>query len=69
MGRRKIISWKGAQNLVCAILQQAADDYIKHPDMRASIIRFIRSDYFRTITNINPEYFEKKLKEIVKNEK
>lgn len=69
MAHRKIISWKGAQNLVCAILRQAADDYIKHPDMRASITRFIRSDYFRTITNIKPEYFEEKLKEKVKNEK
>ena len=69
MPRRKIISWNGAQNLVCAILKQAADDYISYPNMRPSITKFIRSDYFRQITTIDPEFFEKKLKEICKNEK
>ena len=69
MAHRKIISWNGAQNLVCAILKQAADDYISYPNMRPSITKFIRSEYFREITTINPEKFETMLKEKCKNEK
>lgn len=49
--------------LSCGIVKQACDDYIKGGEKtRKSIIKFIQSDYFRKISNIDPDYLIKSLK-------
>ena len=65
MPRRKtnIKSTTAMYNLVIAILKQAVTDYKRHPEMRAEITRFIRSEYFKKLTNIDPKKFEKLMKE------
>ena len=49
--------------LSAAILKQTVDDWRKTNRLRPEITRFIKSDYFMKITNIDPEYMLKMLKE------
>lgn len=49
--------------LSAAILKQAVDDWKKTNRLRPEITRFIKSNYFMKITNIDPEYMLKMLKE------
>lgn len=40
--------------LVSAIIKRAVYDYLNYPKMRAEVRRFIRSDYFSSITDLDP---------------
>lgn len=41
--------------LVSAIIKRAVYDYKNYPKMRAEIKRFIKSEYFRSITDLDPD--------------
>ena len=48
-----------------AIIKQACKDYKEGMGKRRQeVINFVRSEYFRKICDINPEYLIKKLQEI-----
>ena len=50
-----------------AVILQAVQDYRKHPEMRAEITRFFRSNYFESLTNVDGEYIVSRLKSEIKN--
>lgn len=52
-----------------AVILQAVQDYRKRPEMRAEITRFLRSNYFERLTNVDGECIVSRLKSEVKNEK
>lgn len=41
--------------LVSAIIKRAVYDYQNYPRMRAEIRRFIKSEYFISITDLDPD--------------
>lgn len=41
--------------LVSAIIKRAVYDYLNYPKTRVEVRRFIRSDYFRSITGLDPD--------------
>ena len=41
--------------LVSAIIKRAVYDSLNYPKTRAEVRRFIRSDYFRSITDLDPD--------------
>lgn len=41
--------------LVSAIIERAVYDYKNYPKLRAEVRRFIKSDYFRSITDLDPD--------------
>lgn len=41
--------------LVAAIIKRAVYDYKNYPKMRAEVRRFIKSEYFRSITDLDPD--------------
>lgn len=41
--------------LVTAIIKRAVYDYKNYPKLRAEVRRFIKSDYFGSITNLDPD--------------
>lgn len=41
--------------LVSAIIKRAVYDYLNYPKARAEVRRFIKSDYFRSITDLDPD--------------
>ncbi len=53
------------QNLKNAIILQAVKDYrdAETPKTKSAIIRFIRSDWFKALTDLEPEMLIKKLQE------
>lgn len=58
------------EQLANAIIEQAAFDYMNNIDKpycsRQSITKFFRSDYFKKISNANPEYIIKNLNKLIK---
>ena len=52
-----------------AVILQAVHDYRKRPEMRAEVTRFFRSEYFRSMTNVDGECIVSRLRSEVKNEK
>ena len=52
-----------------AVILQAVQDYRKRPEMRAEVTRFLRSEYFRSMTNVDGECIVSRLRSEVKNEK
>ena len=43
------------KNLGHAIVEQALDDYKNYPNMRAEVRRFIKSQYFELISDLDPK--------------
>lgn len=41
--------------LVSAIIKRAVYDYLNYPKTRAEVRRFIKSEYFRSITDLDPD--------------
>ena len=41
--------------LAAAIIKQAVVDYKNYPKLRAEVRRFIKSEYFRSITDLDPD--------------
>ena len=51
------------ENLANAIIVQAMKDYVAHPNMRPSILRFFYSDFYKVLTDMPPETIIKICKE------
>ena len=50
-----------------AVILQAVQDYRKRPEMRAEVTRFFRSNYFKSLTNVDGECIVSRLKSEIKN--
>ncbi len=50
-----------------AVILQAVQDYRKRPEMRAEVTRFFRSDYFKSLTNVDGECIVSRLKSEIKS--
>lgn len=49
--------------LAAAIIKQAVVDYKNFPTMRAEIKRFIKSEYFRFLTDVDPNALLEKIED------
>lgn len=64
-----IISNGGYYRLWLAVIQQAVNDYRTHPDMRAEVARFLKSDYFDSMTGASGLLILDRLKKEVRQNK
>ena len=55
--------------LAAAIIEQALKDFKKDDKYRAEVIRFIKSDWFKTLSHLDSKRLIKMLKEYERNEK
>ena len=55
--------------LAAAIIEQALRDFKKDEKYRAEVIRFIKSDWFKTLSHLDSNRLIKMLKEYERNEK
>ena len=55
--------------LASAILKQALIDFKKDEKYRAEVIRFIKSDWFKSLSNLDSKRLIKMLKEYERNER
>ena len=55
--------------LASAIIEQALRDFQKDEKYRAEVIRFIKSDWFKTLSHLDSERLIKMLKEYERNER
>lgn len=57
----------GYRALWKAVILQAVQDYRKHPEMRAEVTRFFRSEYFKAMTAVDGECIVSRLKSEIKS--
>lgn len=50
-----------------AVILQAVQDYRNHPEMRAEVTRFFRSNYFESLTKVDGECIVSRLRSEMKN--
>ena len=55
--------------LAAAIVEQALQDFKKDEKYRAEVIQFIKSDWFKTLSQLDSERILQFLKEYERNEK
>ena len=55
--------------LATAIIEQALKDFKKDEKYRSEVIRFIKSDWFKSLSNLDSKRLIKMLKEYERNEK
>ena len=55
--------------LAAAIIEQALRDFQKDEKYRSEVIRFIKSDWFKTLSHLDSERLIKMLKEYERNER
>lgn len=55
--------------LAAAIVEQALRDFQKDEKYRAEVIRFIKSDWFKTLSHLDSERILQFLKEYERNER
>ena len=55
--------------LAAAIIEQALRDFQKDEKYRAEVIRFIKSDWFKSLSKLDSESLVKMLKEYERNER
>lgn len=55
--------------LAAAIIEQALRDFQKDEKYRSEVIRFIKSDWFKVLSNLNSKALVKMLKEYERNER
>ena len=55
--------------LAAAIIEQALRDFQKDEKYRSEVIRFIKSDLFKSISNLDSKALVKRLKEYERNER
>ena len=55
--------------LAAAIIEQALRDFQKDEKYRSEVIRFIKSDWFKALSNLDSKALVKRLKEYERNEK
>ena len=49
--------------LVTAIIKRAVYDYKNYPKLRAEVRRFIKSEYFRFLTDVDPNALLEKIED------
>lgn len=68
--RKSVIHTNGGYNqLWLAVIQQAVSDYRNCPQMRASVARFLKSDYFESMSEVSGQSILDRLKKEVKQNK
>ena len=55
--------------LAAAIIEQALKDFKTDEKYRAEVIRFIKSDWFKALSNLDSKALVKRLKEYERNER
>ena len=55
--------------LAAAIIEQALKDFKTDEKYRSEVIRFIKSDWFKSLSNLDSKWLIKMLKEYERNEK
>ena len=55
--------------LAAAIIEQALRDFQKDEKYRPEVIRFIKSDWFKSLSNLDSKSLVKRLKEYERNER
>ena len=55
--------------LAAAIIEQALRDFKKDEKYRSDVIRFIKSDWFKSLSNLDSKRLIKMLKEYERNER
>ena len=55
--------------LAAAIIEQALRDFQKDEKYRSEVIRFIKSDWFKALSNLDSKALVKRLKEYERNER
>ena len=55
--------------LAAAIIEQALKDFKTDEKYRPEVIRFIKSDWFKSLSNLDSKALVKRLKEYERNEK
>ena len=55
--------------LAAAIVEQALKDFKKDDKYRSEVIRFIKSDWFKSLSNLDSKALIKRLKEYERNER
>ena len=55
--------------LAAAIIEQALKDFKTAEKYRSEVIRFIKSDWFKSLSNLDSKALVKRLKEYERNEK
>lgn len=56
----------GYTQLWIAVINQAVNDYRKHPRMRSEVARFLKSDYFERMTGVDGQVVLDRLKKEVR---
>ena len=64
-----ILTNGGYTHLWLAVIQQAVNDYRTHPEMRAEVARFLKSEYFESMTRASGQLILDRLKKEVKQNK
>lgn len=59
----------GYTQLWIAVIQQAVSDYRNHPQMREAVARFLKSDYFESMSGVSGQSILDRLKKEVKQNK
>lgn len=59
----------GYAQLWIAVIQQAVNDYRNNPKMRKEVARFLKSDYFTSMSNASGQLILDRLKKEVKQNK
>ena len=62
-------NYEGYAELATAIIEQALKDFKKDDKYRAEVIRFIKSDWFKSLSNLDSKRLIKMLKEYERNER
>ena len=55
--------------LAAAIIEQALKDFKTDEKYRSEVIRFIKSDWFKSLSNLDSKSLVKRLKEYERNER
>lgn len=56
----------GYMQLLIAIINRAVNDYRMYPRMRSEVARFLKSDYFESMTGVDGQIVLDRLKKEVK---
>ena len=64
-----LTDYKCYSELATAIVEQALKDFKKDEKYRAEVIRFIKSDWFKSLSNLDSKRRIKMLKEYERNER
>lgn len=65
--KKSIIQTNGGyMQLLIAIINQAVNDYRMYPRMRSEVARFLKSDYFESMTGVDGQIVLDRLKKEVK---